>query len=115
VAGRSLRHVILAMLCATVGASAVPAADLVSYRATPLKSPDCIVDSAPSFYAQNVQPAKPPHPTLPIGRFYMIVRYLGTDSIGASPASDFGHFPPTYAWPPYRGMPLTGLTVPDPI
>jgi hypothetical protein len=28
--------------------------------------------------------------------------------------ADFGHFPQSYPWPPYRGMALTGLDLPEP-
>ena len=89
-------------------------ANLVDFRATPLKAPDCITDAPLSFFSQNVQPAVPPHPTLPIGRYYMIVRYLGADSISAPVVSDFGHFPQSYPWPPVRGVALTGLSLPEP-
>lgn len=90
------------------------AADLSNFQPTALKGPDCITDASRSFFSQNIQPAEPPHPTLPIGRYYMIVRYLGAASISAPAAPDFGHFPQSYAWPPVRGMALTGLSVPDP-
>ena len=90
------------------------AADPFNFQPTALKGPDCITDASLSFFSQNVQPAEPPHPTLPIGRYYMIVRYLGAASISAPAASDFSHFPQSYAWPPVRGMALTGLSVPDP-
>jgi hypothetical protein len=85
-----------------------------SPQATALKSPDCITDASLSFFSQNVQPAEPPHPTLPIGRYYMIVRYLGADSISAPVTADFGHFPQSYPLPALRGAALTGLSVPDP-
>jgi hypothetical protein len=62
----------------------------------------------------NIQPVEPPHPTLPIGSYYMIVRYFGTSSVASPVASDFGRFPASYPWPPLRGAALTGLTVPDP-
>ncbi len=92
----------------------VRAADTTNFAATALKAPDCILDPAPSFFAQNTQLAEPPHPTLPIGRYYQIVRYLGDNSVSAPASFDFGHFPPSYPWPPLQGKPLTGLTVPDP-
>ena len=92
----------------------VRGAGFVDFEATPLKAPDCIADASLSFFSQNVQPAEPPHPTLPIGRYYMIVRYLGSGSISSPVASDFGRFPPSYPWPPLRGTALTGLTPPDP-
>ena len=90
------------------------AADFFNFTASALKAPDCITDAAPSFFSQNVQPAEPPHPTLPIGRYYMIVRYLGADSVSFPTAFDYGRFPSTYPWPPFSGLALTGLTVPDP-
>ena len=92
----------------------VHGADFVDFTATPLKAPDCIADASLSFFSQNIQPAEPPHPTLPIGRYYMIVRYLGADSISSPVTSDFGRFPPSYPWPPVRGTALTGLSPPDP-
>jgi hypothetical protein len=92
----------------------VRGADLVDFQATPLKGPDCITDASLSFFAENVQPAEPPHPTLPIGRYYMIVRYLGADSISAPVMSNFGHFSQSYPWPPVRGAALTGLSPPEP-
>ena len=89
-------------------------ADLYNPDVSELKAPDCVMDSSRSFFAENTQTAEPPHPTLPIDRFYLIVRYLGDDSIAAGPAFDFSRFPGDYAWPPYRGMALTDLSVPDP-
>jgi hypothetical protein len=88
--------------------------DLVDFQATALKGPECIADASLSFFSQNVQPAEPPHPSLPIGRYYMIVRYLGPDSISAPATADFGHFPQSYPWPPLRDAALTGLSLPDP-
>lgn len=90
------------------------AADLYDYQVSALKEPDCITDASPSFFAENTQPSEPPHPTLPIERFYMIVRYLGDSSVAAAPAFDFGRFPADYAWPPVRGIALTDLSVPEP-
>src|SRR5215471_14752657 len=84
------------------------------YTVTELKAPECIVDGSRSFFAENTQAAEPPHPTLPIDRYYVIVRYLGSDSIAAAPEFDFGVFPPSYAWAPYRGLALTDLSVPEP-
>ncbi len=71
------------------------AADFFNFTASALKAPDCITDAAPSFFSQNVQPVEPPHPTLPIGRYYMIVRYLGADSVSFPTAFDYGRFPST--------------------
>jgi len=95
-------------------ASPVLAADTANAVATPLKAPDCIMDPQRSFFAENTQPAEPPHPTLPIGRYYQIVRFLGNDSISAPADFDFGHFPASYPWPPARGLAVTGLAVPEP-
>jgi hypothetical protein len=61
-----------------------------------------------------VAPAVPPHPVLPIGHFYEIVRYLGDASVAVPVSSDYGHVPMSYAWPPFRGMALTGLETPYP-
>jgi hypothetical protein len=102
------------LLWSLIGTSTVHAADLYHGQATALKAPDCITDAAASFIAQNVQLAAPPHPTLPIGRYYLIVRYLGDSSIAGAPAFDFGRFPDDYAWPPIRDMALTNLSVPEP-
>ncbi len=96
------------------GIAPAGAADLFNFQATALKAPDCIADASLSLFAQNVQPSEPPHPTLPIGRYYLIARYLGVDAISAPAAADFGHFSQTYPWPPIRGMALTGLSVPEP-
>jgi hypothetical protein len=110
----SIRRPVAAGVALAACAGATHAADTTNYVATALKAPDCITEPSLSFFSQTVQPAEPPHPTLPIGRYYQIVRYLGASSVGAGVPFDFGHFPPTYAWPPYRGMALTGLTVPEP-
>jgi hypothetical protein len=111
-----LRRILLlaTLLWLQVATTPVGAADPASFQATALKAPDCIADASLAFFSQNVQRAEPPHPTLPIGRYYLIVRYLGADSISAPAAADFGHFPQSYPWPPYRGMALTGMSVPDP-
>lgn len=110
------RRILLLAMLSWLQATFTPAAaaDLFNFQPTTLKGPDCITDASLSFCSENIQPAEPPHPTLPIGRYYMIVRYLGAASISAPAASDFGHFPQSYAWPPVRGMALTGLSVPDP-
>jgi hypothetical protein len=102
---------IIALAAATALAQA---ADTTNFVPTAIKAPECIADASSAMFAQNVQPDLPPHPTLPIGRFYQIVRYIGDTSIDAPVELDFGHFPDSYAWPPYRGRPLTGLSVPDP-
>jgi hypothetical protein len=102
---------IIALAAATALAQA---ADTTNFVPTAIKAPECIADASSAMFAQNVQPDLPPHPTLPIGRFYQIVRYMGDNSIDAPVATDFGRFPDSYAWPPFRGMALTGLSVPDP-
>jgi hypothetical protein len=86
-------------------ASIANAANLYDAAVTPLKAPDCITDLSASFVQENTQPTQPPHPTLPLTHDYLIVRYVGDSAIGSAPAYDFGHI---------RGLPLTGLTVPDP-
>ena len=103
-----------ALIVGSCACSHASAADLYNPAVTELKAPDCVTDASQSFFAENVQPAEPPHATLPIHRFYLIVRYLGDESILAAPAFDFGRFPEDYAWPPYRGMALTDLNVPEP-
>ena len=90
------------------------AADLYNYEATPLKASDCVTDLSTALFEENTPQAVPPHPTLPVSNFYLIVRYMGDDAISASPPYDFGHIDASYPWPPYRGLALTGLTVPDP-
>jgi hypothetical protein len=90
------------------------AADLFDSAVTPLKAPDCVTDLSASFFQENTQPAQPPHPTLPITNYYMIVRYVGDRAIASSPSYDFGRIATTYPWPPIRGLPLTGLSVPQP-
>jgi len=109
----ALRAAIGALLVA-LACSPAHSADFFHFQATALKSPDCITDAAPSFFSQNVQLAEPPHPTLPIGRYYMIVRYLGANSVSFPTVSDYGRFPSSYSWPPFSGLALTGLTVPEP-
>lgn len=110
-----VRHWVLATSIALIAcATSAFAADTTNAVATALKAPDCILDPRRSFFAENTQPAEPPHPTLPIGRYYQIVRFLGNNSIGAAADFDFGHFPASYPWPPARGHAVTGLTVPEP-
>ena len=84
------RTVILALLMWTGLVASAHAADFINYQVSALKAPECITDAAQSFFTQNVQPAEPPHPGLPIGRYYLIVRYLGDDSISAAPTTNFG-------------------------
>jgi hypothetical protein len=63
------------LLWLAVASAPAGAADPASFQATALKAPDCISDASFSFFSQNVQPAEAPHPTLPIGRYYLIARY----------------------------------------
>jgi hypothetical protein len=114
IVNRSHRLVFLAGSLAVLAAMSAGAADLANAQATPIKEPECIGDPSSLFFSENVAPAEPPHPTLPIGHYYEIVRYLGDGSVGTPVSFDFGHFPQSYAWPPFRGMRLTGLTVPEP-
>src|SRR5437660_2251194 len=90
------------------------AADLYKAVATPIKAPDCITDPAQSFFADNESPTVAPHDTVPSGRYYLIVRYLGDEAVAAPTDYDFGHFSASYAAPELRGQPITGLTVPSP-
>ena len=94
--------------------AAAGAADLSDYEATPLKASDCVTDLSAALFEENTPQAIPPHPTLPVSNFYLIVRYMGDDAISASPSYDFGHIDAAYPWPPYRNLALTGLTVPEP-
>ncbi|QJR09192.1 hypothetical protein DSM104443_00228 [Usitatibacter rugosus] len=98
-----------------MSSSALPvrAADPANGIPTPIQAPECIGDPSSLFFSENVTPAEPPHPTLPIGHYYQIVRYLG-DSVSAPVSIDYGHISQSYPWPPFRGVPLTGLTVPEP-
>ena len=107
-----MRRASIAVLAAS--AMSAGASDLASAQATPIKEPECIGDPSSLFFSQNVVPAEPPHPTLPIGHYYEIVRYLGSGSVATPVSFDFGHIPQSYAWPPFRGLPLTGFMVPDP-
>jgi len=97
-----------------LAATPVLGADLRNFQATALKGPDCISNASHIFFSEDVTPAEPPHPALPIGSYYMVVRYLGENSVSAPASSDFGHFLQSYPWPPIRGAALTGLDVPEP-
>jgi hypothetical protein len=88
------------------------AADMASATFTPVKAPDCVTDVSKSFVAQGLEP--PPNPPLPEDRFYLVVRHMGRDAVAAAPAFDFSRLPDDYAWPPARGMAVTGFAVPDP-
>jgi len=106
------RTLTVTLLCLSVAGAT--AADLYNYQVTPLKAPDCVSDLSTALFEENIPQAVPPHPTLPVSNFYLIVRYMGDDAISSSPSYDFGHIDVSYPWPPYRGLALTGLTVPDP-
>ena len=85
-------------------------ADPYIAQVTPIKESDCIGDPSSSFFSENTQTAAPPHPALPIGRHYMIVRYLGATSISGAPSFDFGHFPEEYGAAP---APRHGVDQPE--
>jgi hypothetical protein len=111
---RTHRLALLAAGIAILSANAPPAcaADLANGTAAPIQGPECIDDPSSLFFSENVTPAEPPHPTLPIGHYYQVVRYMG-ESVTAPAAADFGHLPASYDWPPFRGRPVTGFTVPE--
>lgn len=108
---RALR-VSLAVICCIGGDAA--AADFTNFQATALKQPECISDASQSFVADNADADDPRHPTLPIDRYYLVVRHLGDDAVAAAPTFDFSHVPESYGWAAARGLPLTNLVVPDP-
>lgn len=81
---------------------------------TPIKGPECIADASRAFIAQNVEPTVPVFPSMPNEGFYLVVRYLGERSISGSPGFDFGRFPADWPAASNRGLPITGLTVPQP-
>jgi hypothetical protein len=90
------------------------AADIANPIATPIKDPECLGNPAALFFSENVPPPGPVHPVLPIGHYYQIVRYIGTHSVSTPTSFDFGRIPQSYPYPPFRELPLTGLTVPEP-
>jgi hypothetical protein len=99
---------------AALAAAAASAADLRDFRATPIKGPECVTDTAGYFYAEDeLNPDSPTAlPALP--HFYLVVRNLGLDAVAASPGYDFGRVPADHPYPGFRNAPLTGLTVPLP-
>jgi hypothetical protein len=105
-----LLAIVLAALC--IRPFDAMAADMASATFTPVKAPDCVTDVSKSFVAQGLEPL--PNPPLPFDRFYLVVRHMGRDAVAAAPAFDFSRIPDDYAWPPARGMAVTGLAVPDP-
>jgi hypothetical protein len=109
------RSLFVAAIVGIFAVAPAAAANLYSYEeAIPLKAPDCVTDLSTAFFEENIQAAEPPHPGLPVTNFYLIVRYMGGDAISARSLYDFGHIDDMYPYPPYRGLPLTGLTVPEP-
>src|SRR5438045_686762 len=81
--------VFLAVCCACPGARA---ADLYQFEVSELKAPDCLKDVSSAFFSQNDQQTEPIHPVLPISNFYLLVRYLGDNALGAAPSFDFARF-----------------------
>lgn len=81
---------------------------------TAIKAPECVADPARAFVTQNVEPVAQVYPTMPNEGYYLVVRYLGSDSIAASPAFDYGRYPADWPVAALRGQPITGLTVPEP-
>ena len=108
-----LRRIALFVILIAQAAGITFAADPASGTPTPIKAPECIGDPSALFFSQNV-PLPPVHPVMPIGHYYQIVRYMGIDATAYPTASDYGSLPADYAWPPYRGLPLTGFTAPSP-
>jgi hypothetical protein len=108
------RYILITTLATFSMMAGAKAADLYTYEATPLKAPDCVTDLSSALFVENTPPVEPPHPVLPVDNFYLIVRYMGEDALSAAPAYDFGHIDAMYAYPPYRGHALTGLSVPEP-
>lgn len=106
--------ILLAIVALALGSfdGALRAADLVNATFTPVKGPDCVTDAAKSFYAQGIEP--PPNTPLPYDRFYLVARHMGRDAVAAAPWFDFSRIPDDHAFPPARGLPLTGFAVPDP-
>lgn len=96
------------------GTAMLVAAGLVHAAPVPLMAPECISDPARAFVLDNVTRYTPPHPTLPLDHYYMIVRHLGERAIEGRPAFDFSRIPASYGWEAVRGTPLTGLAVPEP-
>jgi hypothetical protein len=105
-----LLAIVVVALCIRHGVAR--AADMASATFTPVKAPDCVTDPSQSFVAQDIEP--PANPPLPFDRFYLVVRHMGRDAVAAAPAFDFSRLPEDYAWPPARGMAVTGFAVPDP-
>jgi hypothetical protein len=108
---RAIAYSVLAALAAAESASA---ADLLSFRATPIKGPECVTDTAGYFYAEDELTPDPATALPALPHFYLVVRNLGFDAVAASPAHDFGRLPVDYPYPGFRNATLTGLTVPEP-
>ncbi len=86
----------LSLGCSSSSHSSGPAA--LEY--TPIKAPECIADTAGAFVTQNTPPVVPHFPSMPNTGYYLVVRYLGEDSIAGSPGYDWSS--------------VTGLPVPEP-
>jgi hypothetical protein len=113
--GRAEMFKALAVVALTFGSSmTATAADPYNSHFTPIKAPECITNATAAFVAENITPAYPPHPSLPNESFFLVVRYLGEDSIAGAPGFDFSRVPANYGWPPFRGNALTGFAVPEP-
>ena len=104
---------VLATIVLSVGALSAGAADLANGTPTTIKDPECIMDPSELFFAQN-SGVEPRHPVLPVGHYYEIVRYLGTGAVSSPVETDFGRISEFYPYPPFRGLPLTGFTPPEP-
>src|SRR5579862_614338 len=103
----------LATIALSAAATSGGAADLANGTPTTIKDPECISDPSALFFVQN-SGAEPRHPVLPIGHYYEIVRYLGEDAVASPDENDFGHVSQFHPYPPFRGLPLTGFTPPEP-
>ena len=102
------------VLAALGAAGTASAADLRDFRATPIKAPECVTDTAGYFYAEDETTPDPATAMPALPHFYLVVRNLGVDAVAASPAYDFGRLPADYPYAGFRSAVLTGLTVPEP-
>lgn len=110
-----LAAAVLAVACSGGGSSgSAGPVTLPSPTLVAIKAPPCATDVSRTFVSQNAVPVDQAYPTMPNTDYYLVVRYLGTDSLSAGPAFDFGRFPADWPVVADRGLPLTGLTVPDP-
>src|SRR5215470_14411516 len=81
------------------------AADLLSFRATPIKGPECVTDTTGYFYAEDELNPDPATAMPPLTHFYLVVRNVGLDAVAAPPAYDFGRLPADYEYPDFRNLP----------